>query len=338
MAASPAPVVVDTITGPEEVFVIVQAKPTPKVLQVSTQAPDTSDFKDKEFLVFSRDLKTVRLDFNQLAYGHRDGKGVYQCLTNYHRTQANPDYAYRSSYNPCDSHLTRNPQLAKTAGTDAAVDVLLLGTPLLFGVQTYFAVPDNDRILAVIDKLSIMPLVEETRHDTYQARVASANTLQSLKQVQAFYTDYDPDNLMPGVAAKITLLEAEQLAAQQAVTAERQKQEALAAAAHAEEAKQQAAAEAEQERQNALQEQADAKRLAIQRQAEAAKLKKFRQSLASEEETNCGPIIEIKGTLIKVSHPVQNYGDEHWIRRNVIFPPGYGCRFFNGEYLPPGTL
>lgn len=61
----------------------------------------------------------------------------------------------------------------------------------------------------------------------------------------------------------------------------------------------------------------------------------FRKSLADGDETNCGPVIEIKGTLIKVSHAVAGYGNEHWIRREQIFPSGYGCRFVNGQYQLP---
>lgn len=58
----------------------------------------------------------------------------------------------------------------------------------------------------------------------------------------------------------------------------------------------------------------------------------FRSSITTGVESNCGPIIEIKGDLVKVYHPVANFGTEHWIRRDVLFQAGNGCRFENGTY------
>ena len=77
-----------------------------------------------------------------------------------------------------------------------------------------------------------------------------------------------------------------------------------------------------------------------QKRQEAAKqaaiqLNSFRNSLAAGSETNCGPVIEVKGDLLKISHAVAEYGNEHWIRRYQLFPPSYGCRFHRGEYQPP---
>lgn len=87
------------------------------------------------------------------------------------------------------------------------------------------------------------------------------------------------------------------------------------------------------------QEQAKEERLAKERAAREAKEKErvasFRKKIREGDETNCGPVIEVKAKTIKVSFAVANYGNEHWIRRDEIFPAGYGCRFFNGEYQMP---
>jgi TPR repeat protein len=64
-------------------------------------------------------------------------------------------------------------------------------------------------------------------------------------------------------------------------------------------------------------------------------LPQFRKSLKEGDETNCGPVIEVKNKLIKVAHPVADYGNEHWIRREQIFTPEFGCSFYNGQYAPP---
>ena len=72
-----------------------------------------------------------------------------------------------------------------------------------------------------------------------------------------------------------------------------------------------------------------------ERAKEQKTLALFRKSLKEGDETNCGPVIEVKAKLVKISFPVENYGDEHWIRRDAILPAGYGCRFVNGLYQPP---
>ncbi len=61
----------------------------------------------------------------------------------------------------------------------------------------------------------------------------------------------------------------------------------------------------------------------------------FRKSISDGVETNCGPVIYVKGTLVKVSFPVKDYGNEHWVRKDIIFPARYSCRFVNGQYQPP---
>ncbi len=78
-------------------------------------------------------------------------------------------------------------------------------------------------------------------------------------------------------------------------------------------------------------EKAEAARQANERKRVAA----FRKSLKEGDETNCGPVIEAKKNLIKVAFAVSNYGNEHWIRRDEIFPSNYDCSFYNGNYHAP---
>lgn len=68
---------------------------------------------------------------------------------------------------------------------------------------------------------------------------------------------------------------------------------------------------------------------------EAEKIAAFRKALKSEDSTNCGPVIDRRGNLFKVYFPVSNYGNEHWIRRDNLYPAGFACRFVNGQYVPP---
>lgn len=48
----------------------------------------------------------------------------------------------------------------------------------------------------------------------------------------------------------------------------------------------------------------------------------FRKSLAVGTITNCGPVIELKGKLIKIYSPVKDYGNEHWLNRDDLYPQG----------------
>lgn len=87
---------------------------------------------------------------------------------------------------------------------------------------------------------------------------------------------------------------------------------------------------------------AQAKAYAIQRQQEeqqrllrVAQVEAFRKTIKIETQTNCGPVLEIKGGLVKIYFPIANYGSEHWIRKELLFPASFGCEFHNGNYRPP---
>lgn len=85
----------------------------------------------------------------------------------------------------------------------------------------------------------------------------------------------------------------------------------------------------------ALAEQKEAEQRAQDRAKKQKEITAFRKTLNEGAESNCGPIIEVKNKLVKVAFAVANYGNEHWIRRDEIYPSGYGCRFVNGQYQPP---
>lgn len=75
----------------------------------------------------------------------------------------------------------------------------------------------------------------------------------------------------------------------------------------------------------------------VRQHAEYVKqIEAFRNSQLREEVmTNCGPILEVKKTMIKIYFPVSGYGSEHWISKNEIYPEGFGCSFTNGRYAGP---
>jgi hypothetical protein len=84
-------------------------------------------------------------------------------------------------------------------------------------------------------------------------------------------------------------------------------------------------------KQNALAAAKEQARLAEVQKQHAA----WRKELKVGTATNCGPVIEAKGPLMKVYSPVKDYGNEHWIQRADLYMPGERCSFFNGAYQPP---
>lgn len=143
---------------------------------------------------------------------------------------------------------------------------------------------------------------ELTDSADYQS-LASSTSAEELNRLILKYSNSDPEKLIPKAKIKLSEL----LAAQK-------KQHDIEAARQAKEQQQEAAMHAKELRQIAS----------------------FRKGIGEGDETNCGPVIEAKGKLLKVSFAVANYGNEHWIRRDQIFPVGFACRFVNGEYQFPG--
>jgi len=143
-------------------------------------------------------------------------------------------------------------------------------------------------------------------HDAYLAAFRNAETSNQLTVAINQYANNDPDNLIPEAAQhRDQLKAAEDLAAQKKIQA--------AAADYL----------AALERARKIDEQA------------RAEVTHFRQTLRVGAKTNCGPVVEMRGSLMRVYVPVRDYGNDHWIDRSDLFPSGWGCRFVNGNYVPP---
>lgn len=70
--------------------------------------------------------------------------------------------------------------------------------------------------------------------------------------------------------------------------------------------------------------------------AENSRLTQFRSKLKLGDETHCGPIIEIRGPMIKVAvkAQIQGFASEGWLKINNIYTPEYGCFNNHGTLLP----
>lgn len=163
----------------------------------------------------------------------------------------------------------------------------------------YHVVVDHNRLLSVIESSNILAAIGEHEDqvwlDEYTSAYFLATTSTDLDRFIATYSDNDPDNLIPMAIGRRENLASMELAAQQRLEAQAATREA----------------------------------------ARAEQVQAFRQSLAIGVETNCGPVIETRSDMVKVYSPVSGYGNEHWLRRDELFPSHFGCRFLNGRYQPP---
>jgi hypothetical protein len=282
----------------------------------------------------------IDLDAKRITLGvpFFDIKGIRQAGTYRRVACAKGRLAFKGrseggKYNACDSAFTK---AAAETGLLTAISAPLTG--LLVQTVSYSVVVDQD---ALANAVSEAGLVERAMADrdalklgTYRTAYVTASQEGSpaaaLQRFIDTYTKagYDPDNLLPAAGQLVDekRRRQEQLALE---AAETKRQELARIELDNEQKRKSEAAQAEASARDAA-----AKALEdLRRRTEETK--RFRASLRVETETNCGPVIEARGNLLKIYSPVSNYGNEHWIPRGQVFPPGYGCRFFNGHYQPP---
>ncbi|MBV8659391.1 MAG: hypothetical protein JO142_16335 [Burkholderiales bacterium] len=212
-------------------------------------------------------------------------------------------------YSTCNSSFTKTKTgLSVIANLLEAPAVISAGTTArLIGInrdEMQKAVAES----GVIDGLRGDLAADAARqtHDEYLAAFRNAKTSDQLTMAINQYANNDPDNLIPEATQRRDQLKAaEELAAQKKIQA--------AAADYV----------AALERAKKVDE------------AARAMVTHFRQTLRVGARTNCGPVVEMRGDLMRVYLPVRDYGNDHWIDRSDLFPSGWGCRFVNGNYVPP---
>lgn len=198
-------------------------------------------------------------------------------------------------------------------GTTAYANTATLGFGLVVGALTgsfsRFVQFDHDSFARAISESGVIELAKKKRSEdnlgNYRKAFAEARSSKQLDNFITMYRDNDPDNLLPQARAL-----REEAAAKEMKERKHREAEELARV---------------EERRREEE---------VSRRRQAATTEAFRKAIKVESETNCGPVIEIKGSLVKVYFPVASYGNEHWIKKDQIFPPGFECRFLNGNYMP----
>ena len=281
---------------------------------ISTKRPPVTDFSRQEVLVFSNSLRRVQPDFRTYIADSKNRK--FLCWTGAFRTRN--DNA-TTDYNPCESSLTSTSKFHLSE--QVLLTVVTAGLYSATGTSSRDVVVDKEKVLALIQQTGVLDRLREKKASAKQERFLSSyrtlfSTAKTSAQFDAFvqkYSDNDPENLIPQAVAR-----REELNKKEAEESRRRQ---------IEEAKlRMAQTKAEEEQRRFKQE---------QRRQRMAQVKAFRRAIKVETETNCGLAVEIKGNLVKIYFPVADYGNEHWVRKEQLFPPQYGCRFVNGSYQPP---
>jgi hypothetical protein len=227
-----------------------------------------------------------------------------------------PEERKRSGYTICTSEMAK--------AVSGVGETLIGGFNSLFGIKRIRVVVDKEKLLTTVATAGLLEFAEKrraaakaaddaARYIAFRRRLESASGKQELHQWLDEFQGDDPDKLREVAALKLAQILQTEAERNRQLEAEKSKRAEENAALMEQKAKEW------EERQRQLD-------LTVQG---------FRRNLKVEAETNCGPILEIKGSLIKVYSPVAGFGNEHWIRRDKIFPVGYECRFVNGRYDPP---
>ncbi len=214
-------------------------------------------------------------------------------------------------YSPCTSQLTST-SVGKSVAKNIAAAVTTLG--LASGSHKYV---DQNLINEAVVQTDLFNMIESKKNTfekiLYERLFYEAKTISDYDSFIAKYSLNDEKNFVPIAIKKRDELKIEQ----KLVEEEKQKKEI------------------EQKR---IKEEMDKAIAEASQKAKKERIKEveyFRETLAVGTTTNCGLIVEMKESLVKVYYPVQNYGNEHWIKRNELFPQHYNCNFFNGKYIAP---
>lgn len=69
---------------------------------------------------------------------------------------------------------------------------------------------------------------------------------------------------------------------------------------------------------------------------EIKRIAEWRKTLQLGSDTFCGPVIEVRGPMIKIAVRAQlpGFSNEAWLKAEEIYPDNYGCRNVNGRLSP----
>lgn len=311
-----------------------------KVDSVNQTPPQVTDASKQEILVFSSDLAMVEPYYSDyvLWYESKDpsdtsaksmfAKGEYACFSGQKKD--------RPAYNPCDSSLTLHTDKGSNTVANVMVDVLSLGTAIFRSGNLSTMEIDPSKIKLVLSKSDAIRAVKRYRTtQTEQWAFSKADSSIALKNFIANFQNNDPAGLVSKAQTKLPAVEAQEAADRLSNyhrdfdTASTESDFEIFINKYQSSDPDNLVPKARVKLKELVTKQEAREQLAN------AELAKWRNSLQVGDETNCGEVLELRRSLVKVNFPVLNYGNEHWIRKDLILKPGAGCQFVNGNYVPP---
>ncbi len=161
---------------------------------------------------------------------------------------------------------------------------------------------DQSALLKAVEDSGLIDIAEKDAYVHYRKSYEAAETPTSLSNWLMTYKNvYDPDNLAPEASTRLKSLLARDEDIRRAEASKRE---------------------------------SDAKILAAEK---LAKIQSWRKNLKVGDDTFCGPVIEIRSNLAKISlkSPLAGYPGEVWVRSNELYPNGSAvCRNVNNQISP----
>lgn len=241
-------------------------------------------------------------------------------------------------YSPCSSSLTKNYVTIAVAGSLSHAIDSFTGSFLQHPARDYVVTVNPEAVATAVTSSNALAVAIQTLQDNEKADVAAALTSVELRNVIQRYQNLDLTNQIPDAVQQEQILHTAEYrndysAALSANTSEGWRQFAVKYAnfdpdQHLD------SAQATYMHMLAAENQERARAQTEQQTKEAEALSYWRKSVTVGTHTHCGPVLDKRGTLVQVYFPVINYGNEHWIEANELYPEGSkGCHFSNGRYI-----
>lgn len=320
-----------------------------------TRPKTIAEFQKQEIIFVNADLTIAAPDYRTfIAQPKQDG---FTCWTGALRSRS---HNQTTDYNPCESALT---QLSANVGSYVANAVFTLGLGAVTGTGTKTATLDFDKVSAALSDgvqrqlistaiqdscdpgavsmvarcrrlhESLSYLVERSpgmfsqlqsaKLEQYRSLSNSAKSITDLTRYHAAYRGDDPEGLAAQAGERAAAL-------RKAASLERYRFEYQSAGnEQALRAFIQTYARYDPE---GLVEEARS-RLSALESKRSEQLISWRKTLKVGDDTHCGPIIEVRGPMIKiaVSAVLQGYAPEVWLKAEQVYPGEYGCSNTNGR-------
>jgi hypothetical protein len=169
-----------------------------RLIKISDDSFPVIDFKNKEILYFSSDLKFVEPDYRNFIVVKNSNEML--CWTGAWRTR---ETNAMIDYNPCESSLTKKSNI--NIGDAAFIAVFSFGLSVATGTGNRNVSVDKEKVISLIKETSTMDALmnwalqkaSANKLATYRGAFRSAQTSAQIDKAVQQYSSEDPENLIP---------------------------------------------------------------------------------------------------------------------------------------------